>query len=755
MIKLSKFIIVTCFICFFLGAIPTSFALADGNLSSNSSASEYLKTVMDEFHTSYYVYDDAYSAGNHFSMRAKISSSGDENAVPPMDEEFSKNCYSGNTCIRATFKVKGNNWGGWYFMNGVLKSGQIEPQANWGDEPNAGVDLKGATKLTFWARGEKGGEMVEFFVFGIGRDPSTGKPIKPYPDSSSKVSLGYVELSNEWKKYTIDLSGRNLSYVLGGFGWVTNAKMNNYKNITFYLDEIRYNKPRLGEPRFLLSYKTISSNQSFDKVMRNVAFTYDNALALLAFLAKNDRVGAKLIADALVYAQNHDRFYTDGRLRNAYQAGDLALPKGWIVNNRNLTVRIPGWYDKGRWYENKSLVSTYTGNVAWAMIALLSYYETAGEKRYLDAAKKMGEWIEQNCRDNRGAGGYTAGFEGWEPNPVKITHKSTEHNIDLYVAFKKLYMITKENKWNERAEHAKKFILGMWDNSEGKFWTGTTKDGITINKDTIPLDIQAWAILALKNESKPYWKALEYAEKHMKVGNGFDFNQDKDGIWYEGTAQMALAYYSTNQKSNWNNLTTFLKTSQDKSGGIFASNKNGLTTGFNWLYFKRLHIGATAWLLFAQTGLNPFWLPKNLTQSTVSLGQLAAAASTIKKYYESYNKLPSTVNITGKMYTMSQLLYLLCRATINIQNGNLSSIVTRAVGNPTLPNGSYTYGRIYNTEYVKVASNILGFIKVYDCAPNYASTSLGRIPFQKIVYMYNKIMAFYGTNKNLPSYVTI
>ena len=82
-------------------------------------------------------------------------------------------------------------------------------------------------------------------------------------------------------------------------------------------------------------------------------------------------------------------------------------------------------------------MSTYTGNVAWAMLALLAYYDLQGGHQYLVAAERMGDWVERYCRDTQGAGGYTGGFEGWEPTPRKLTYKSTEHNIDLYAAFQR------------------------------------------------------------------------------------------------------------------------------------------------------------------------------------------------------------------------------------------------------------------------------------------------------------------------------
>ena len=85
-------------------------------------------------------------------------------------------------------------------------------------------------KLTFWARGEKGGERIEEFKMG----GISG----PYPDSAT-ASIGPLILTPEWKQYAIDLVGKDLSHVIGGFAWSANLD-NNPNGCTFYLDEIRY-----------------------------------------------------------------------------------------------------------------------------------------------------------------------------------------------------------------------------------------------------------------------------------------------------------------------------------------------------------------------------------------------------------------------------------------------------------------------------------------------------------------------------------
>ncbi len=584
-----------------------------------SKAYQHLNEVMDKYHLSFDVYTDVGAGGNHFVHLAKMGSD------VTINGSFTETVHSGATALTNTFSPSSpNSWGGWYFQNGVLLADDVQLRDNWGIYPNAGYNLSGATKLTFWARGAHGGERVEFFAFGVGRDPETGISIAPYPDAEVKVTLCgrlaspcYIALDSTWRLYSITLTGLNLSYVIGGFGWVTNAPENNGHGITFYLDDIRYDKPHLNDLRLLGSYETIRSAQDFDTILRNVAFTYDNALALIAYTAAGDWDRAKLLADAFVYVQGNDRYYTDGRLRNAYQSGDLVLAPGWTPHNRVGTARMPGWWNETeqKWYEDQGFVGSDTGNLAWAMIALLNYYEKHGGQEYLATTITLGNWIVTHTLDTRGAGGYTGGYIKWEPDPEKVLWKSTEHNLDLYVAFERLYHITSDPIWLERANHARDFVEAMWSEGQGFYWTGTLTDGVTLNRQTIPLDAQSWAILAFGPDERTR-RAIAYAEIHHHAtwGNyeGFDFNDDRDMPWFEGTGQMVLAYLTLGERSKvqlyLNELRDVQATAPNGNGkGIVAAPADGLTTGFEWQYFNRLHVGATAWYVFAEQWCNPYW----------------------------------------------------------------------------------------------------------------------------------------------------
>lgn len=139
--------------------------------------------------------------------------------------------------MRFSYQPGSEGWAGVYF----LRTDDEHPQGDWGDEP--GYNLSGATELTFWACGEQGEERVEFKAGDV------SNPNKDYQDSFEK-SLGIVTLTQEWQRFSIDLSGLDLSNVIGAFAWVA-SRANNPAGLTFYLSDVSYEgvcEPRRAAP---------------------------------------------------------------------------------------------------------------------------------------------------------------------------------------------------------------------------------------------------------------------------------------------------------------------------------------------------------------------------------------------------------------------------------------------------------------------------------------------------------------------------
>jgi hypothetical protein len=57
--------------------------------------------------------------------------------------------------------------------------------------------------------------------------------------ASFEASSDFITLTKEWRRYTIDLTGMNLSNVPCAFVWVARAE-DNPDGFTFYLDDIQY-----------------------------------------------------------------------------------------------------------------------------------------------------------------------------------------------------------------------------------------------------------------------------------------------------------------------------------------------------------------------------------------------------------------------------------------------------------------------------------------------------------------------------------
>jgi hypothetical protein len=96
---------------------------------------------------------------------------------------------------------------GWYGF------GLVDPAGDWGDRPG-GYNLSGAKKFSFWAKASVD-EVVATVGYGlIGKD-------KPYYDTDRQSNR--ILLTNQWKKYEIDLKNTDLRCIRSGFVLYSNG----------------------------------------------------------------------------------------------------------------------------------------------------------------------------------------------------------------------------------------------------------------------------------------------------------------------------------------------------------------------------------------------------------------------------------------------------------------------------------------------------------------------------------------------------
>lgn len=323
----------------------------------------------------------------------------------------------------------------------------------------------------------------------------------------------------------------------------------------------------------------------FDLTQANAAYVYDNALAGLALLAGGDRAGAARIGAALEMAQIHDRFWHDGRLRNAYQAGLMTAP-----------ARLPGWWDgkAGTWREDPYQVGSQTGPIAWAMLL----WAALGQ---LDAANRAGNWLDDRLRAPKG---YYGGFYGFEPNPLKLTWQSTEQNTDLFAVFGKLGRA-------EDAGHAASFVTMMFNRPKAVFNAGVSPAGAV--NGLLAADAGIWPYLAGLGTAASARNAVDI----LRRGPGLGFSAASSGTWLEGTAFAALALRSIDAASA-NQFLGAVEANVAPNGYVYATIQPELSTGLTvgpslqpnisekpFQYYRRPALAPTAWAVLAGLEVNP------------------------------------------------------------------------------------------------------------------------------------------------------
>jgi hypothetical protein len=357
-----------------------------------------------------------------------------------------------------------------------------------------------------------------------------------------------------------------------------------------------------AEAVFVRSYEHGEKEGRLPAGLASSAFVYDNALAAIALVACGDVTSATTIGNALSLAVRNDRSFPDGRVRNAYRAGPVG--EG--------APPLPGWWDDKQkiWAEDPAQDGTSTGNVAWAALALLTLHQATRQESFLADAERLIDWVIANVSSGSG---FRGGFHGYDPHQVPLSWISTEHNVDVYAVAAWLFRLTGEQKYADAASQARQFLERAFDADH--FRLGTKPDGSLADSGMLALDVQLWPWMAIPDAPAQWRSALNFAATHLAVKDGFDFNGDRDGLWVEGTAQASLGYRIASDPHRSAQLLMTLEANRTRSGFLNATREARVSTGLSidptkteadFFYFRRPHLGATAWATLAALAWNPF-----------------------------------------------------------------------------------------------------------------------------------------------------
>jgi hypothetical protein len=292
-----------------------------------------------------------------------------------------------------------------------------------------------------------------------------------------------------------------------------------------------------------------------------LAYTYDQALALIVFSAEGMWQYADPLADALVATQN-----TDG---------------SWF-QTRNCDTLDPVGVSPQKW----------EGDIAWATYTLSRYLVRRGPRPDVaDARDRAADWREGRLSTTDGC--------------VAIDH--TEATIDAWWA---LHAAGR----NLAADRLKTCLLtSYWDDQMGRF-----KGGKMWWQPY--LDNQTWgaAFLTAIGEIEKAQRAVGYAQRVLLLPaqGGQIFGLDGQGgpwsVWNEGTAQ----YIAAGGSDSAHLLSELL--AQQRADGAMPSSPDDFSGGGVWTT-RWAGVAPTAWLynavtcepfaLTQRTGCGLVWLP--------------------------------------------------------------------------------------------------------------------------------------------------
>ncbi len=324
--------------------------------------------------------------------------------------------------------------------------------------------------------------------------------------------------------------------------------------------------------------KHMQSSNGLLESSENMDFVslYDNALSALVFMEVGEIEKAEHIFD-----------YFNSKLENEFLNGGGGFYQFRDANGEN-GERI------------------WMGDNAWLLIALNQYHFKMGNDKYQTMAHEINLWL-RSLQDIDG------GLWGGLREDGTIIPKITEgiitafNAVDGYDDFhENILIFLKNNRWDSNDE-----ILLAWPENPTYVHA---------------LDLHSLGELIFENypqhnlELAALYRTTQISTVNGMSISGFCFDEDKDVVWLEGTAQVALADKIVGNEFEANAIIAEIEKSfipsftiSDSQGLPYTCNY-GTNFGSNllWEYADLTPaLSSTAWYIFAKKGFNPLGLGRH------------------------------------------------------------------------------------------------------------------------------------------------
>ncbi len=432
------------------------------------------------------------------------------------------------------------------------------------------------------------------------------------PEINATDVIGEQGMSGTGSYYMIDIESIDedwqpgeivsVKVVENNSGYATRTIAVNLSSDSFDVADIMTLK-KLGDAiSWLSAMQKDGLVDSYEGDDEDYAYTYDQALAVIAFTLADETDKAAAVLDKMQELQ-----LANGAWYQCYDAVTSSIGHG-------------GCY-------------LYpTGDISWIVMAVNFYEHKTEDAGYREMALRALSWLDSvrntdPLQEDYGSLDLCRGPACTYPEAI-----STENNYDAYSAYYYRGVLDRNASLIDRALLIKKYLVEeMWSNSSasngpfhdiGVFWVGFDDFGFYT-------DPQSWAILALGSkgpEGENFTRALEWlysygygygSTRHNQTYNpeidGFDYwtKPSKDSIWVEGTEGVAAAYYSIGDNVKGDYLHG--QVLQDINGGLIYSfsetDPDSIRWNENW---RHNSVASTSWFYFNEQKANPFVLDISL-----------------------------------------------------------------------------------------------------------------------------------------------
>lgn len=347
-----------------------------------------------------------------------------------------------------------------------------------------------------------------------------------------------------------------------------------------------------------------------DGSRKTIAYTYDQAVAAIAFTLMGDNNRAKQVLNMLKSTQDS---------------------AGYWINSY--------WWNNGAGEE----IRAHVGPCMWVALAVMNYEKKTGDMSYHDMAIKTIDWCLQFQKSN---GALSGGLTTWDSGNGSWTEEvwsSTEQNQDAYAALVYFASTTssKQSTYTTAANKIKSFLDNVvWDSTKNR-WYGGFKNNTNSVDPFVPMDVNPWGVMALGTSgTRNYGKSIEYVENTrggtlsspqyahtLPYGNttitAYDFDWQSNGaaadskigggylgadIWFEGSAFMSCAYSMLGNETKANAILSEIAKKQGKDGSMSGGIPyclNGTNNNY-WLMLQQNCVSSTGWFIIAASKWNPF-----------------------------------------------------------------------------------------------------------------------------------------------------